>query len=80
MTNIADLRTRATAYFSGFMEQAAATFRARARSFVIILSLFITLLFGTDTIQLAQTFPETNFSEPTPSVQCNASLILAENT
>jgi hypothetical protein len=55
VTNIADLRTRATAYFSGMMEQAAATFRARARSFVIMLSLAITILFGTDTIQLAQT-------------------------
>ncbi len=55
VTNISDLRTRATAYFSGMMEQAASTFRARARSFVIILSLGITVLFGTDTIQLAQT-------------------------
>ncbi|NOT05424.1 MAG: hypothetical protein HOP27_12580 [Anaerolineales bacterium] len=55
VTNIADLRTRTTAYFNGMMEQAAATFRARARSFVIILSVGITLLFGTDTIQLAKT-------------------------
>ncbi len=54
VTNIADLRTRTTAYFSGMMEQAASTFRARARSFVIILSLGVTILFGTDTIQLAQ--------------------------
>ena len=54
VTNIADLRTRTTAYFSGMMEQAAATFRARARSFVIILSIGITILFGTDTIQLAK--------------------------
>ncbi|MDD2923365.1 MAG: hypothetical protein PHQ36_13860 [Anaerolineales bacterium] len=55
VTNIADLRSRATTYFNGILEQAAATFRARARSFVIILSIFVTLLFGTDTIQLAQT-------------------------
>lgn len=54
VTSIADLRTRTTAYFSGMMEQAASTFRARARSFVIILSILITFLFGTDTIQLAQ--------------------------
>ncbi|MBC7877214.1 MAG: hypothetical protein H7Y59_08605 [Anaerolineales bacterium] len=54
VTNIADLRTRTTAYFTGLMEQAASTFRARSRSFVIILSIGITLLFGTDTIQLAQ--------------------------
>jgi hypothetical protein len=54
VTSIADLRTRTTAYFSGMMEQAAATFRARARSFVIILSVAVTILFGTDTIQLAK--------------------------
>jgi hypothetical protein len=54
VTNIADLRARATAYFTGLLDQAAATFRARARSFVILLSLAITLLFGTDTIQLAR--------------------------
>ena len=55
VTNIADLRAHTTAYFAGMLEQAAATFRARARSFVIILSLGITVLFGTDTIQLART-------------------------
>ena len=55
VTNMADLRTRTTAYFTGMMEQASATFRARARSFVIILSIGVTVLFGTDTIQLAKT-------------------------
>jgi hypothetical protein len=55
VTSIADLRTRTTAYFSGMLEQAADTFRARARSFVIILSIGLTVLFGTDTIQLAKT-------------------------
>ena len=54
VTNIADLRTRTTAYFNGILEQAAETYRARARSFVIILSIGITVLFGTDSIQLAQ--------------------------
>jgi len=54
VTSIADLRTRTTAYFNGMLEQAADTFRARARSFVIILSIGITVLFGTDTIQLAK--------------------------
>jgi hypothetical protein len=54
VTTIADLRTRTTAYFSGMLEQAAETFRARARSFVIILSIAITVLFGTDSIQLAK--------------------------
>lgn len=55
VTSIVDLRTRTSAYFTGMMEQAAETFRARARSFVIILSIGITILFGTDTIQLAKT-------------------------
>ncbi len=54
VTNIEDLRVRTTAYFTGLLDQAAATFRARARSFVIMLSLAITILFGTDTVQLAQ--------------------------
>ncbi len=55
VTSIEDLRKRTTAYFTGMMEQAAATFRANARSFVIILSIGITILFGTDSIQLAKT-------------------------
>ena len=54
VTNIEDLRKRTTAYFTGMMEQAAATFRANARSFVIILSIGISVLFGTDSIQLAK--------------------------
>jgi hypothetical protein len=54
VTSIADLRTRTTAYFTGMMDQAAETFRARARSVVIILSIAISVLFGTDTIQLAK--------------------------
>ncbi|MBK6791550.1 MAG: hypothetical protein IPG80_03210 [Anaerolineales bacterium] len=55
VTNIEDLRKRTTVYFGGVMEQASATFRANARSFVIILSILFTLLLGTDSIQLAQT-------------------------
>ncbi len=55
VTEMKDLRERATVYFNGVLEQASATFRARARSVVISLSIAITLLFGTDTIQLAQT-------------------------
>ncbi len=54
VTSISDLRARTTAYFTGMMEQAAATFRARARSFVIMLSIGITVLFGTDSIQLGK--------------------------
>lgn len=55
VTNIEDLRKRTTMYFVGVMEQASATFRSNARSFVIILSILITILLGTDSIQLAQT-------------------------
>lgn len=55
VTSIEDLRKRTNAYFTGMMEQAAATFRANARSFVIILSVGVTILFGTDSIQLAKT-------------------------
>ena len=54
VTTVSELRTRTTAYFTGLMDQAAATFRARARSFVILLSIGVTVLFGTDTIQLAK--------------------------
>jgi hypothetical protein len=36
------------------MDQAADTFKANARSFVIILSIGVTLVFGTDSIQLAK--------------------------
>jgi hypothetical protein len=54
VTSIEDLRKRTTAYFTGILEQAAATFRANARSFVIIMSIGVTILFGTDSIQLAK--------------------------
>jgi hypothetical protein len=53
VTNMNDLRHRTNAYFSGLMDQAAATFKANARSFVIVFSIVVTLLFGTDSIQLA---------------------------
>ena len=55
VSDIEELRKRTTTYFSGVMDQAGATFRANARSFVILLSVFLTLLLGTDSIQLAQT-------------------------
>ena len=53
ITNINDLRNRTNAYFCGLLDQAAATFKSNARSFVIIFSIGMTLLFGTDSIQLA---------------------------
>jgi len=55
VTTIEDLRKRTTNYFGGLLDQAAATFKANARSFVIILSMIVTVLFGTDSIQLAKT-------------------------
>jgi hypothetical protein len=54
VTNINDLKSRTNDYISGTLNQASLTFKARARSFVIIFSLGITLLFGTDSIQLAK--------------------------
>lgn len=55
VTSVEELRKRTLTYFTGVMEQAGATFRANARSFVIMLSVFLTLLLGTDSIQLART-------------------------
>ena len=55
VTNIEDLRKRTVSYFSGVMDQASATFKSNARSFVIVLSIVLTFLLGTDSIQLAQT-------------------------
>lgn len=54
VTNIEELRKRTTSYFSGVMDQAAATFKSNARSFVIVISILITLLLGTDSIKMAQ--------------------------
>ncbi len=55
VTGMEDLRKRTTAYFSGLMEQASATFRSNARSFVITLSILLTLLLGVDSIQVVRT-------------------------
>jgi len=54
VTAISELRDRTSAYFGGMLNQAALTFRAKARSFVILASIAVTLLFGTDTLQLAK--------------------------
>ena len=55
VTDVEELRKRTFTYFSGMMDQAGATFRSNARSFVIILSILLTLLLGTDSIKMAQT-------------------------
>ncbi len=54
VTDLNDLRSRTSDYFNGILSQAALTFKARARSIVILLSIVITLLLGTDSIQLAK--------------------------
>lgn len=54
VTNVNTLRSRAHAYFTGMLDQAAAQFKAHARSLVISLSILLTLLLGTDSIQLAK--------------------------
>jgi hypothetical protein len=54
VTSLNDLRKRANDYFEGLLGQASLTFKARARSIVIILSMLITLILGTDSIQLAR--------------------------
>ena len=54
VTDLKDLRSRTSDYFDGVLNQAALTFKARARSLVIILSMLVTLLLGTDSIQVAK--------------------------
>lgn len=54
VTNINTLRTRLNSYYTGLLDQAAESFKAHARSYVISLSLVLTLLLGTDSIQLAK--------------------------
>lgn len=54
VTDLDELRSRASDYIEGVLSQASATFKARARSIVIILSMLLTLMLGTDSIQLAK--------------------------
>ena len=54
VTNINTLRTRLNSYFTGLLDQAADSFKAHARSYVISFSLVLTLILGTDSIQLAK--------------------------
>lgn len=54
VTAMSDLRARTEDYFSGLLDQAGMSFKARARSLVILFSLLITVLIGADSIQLAQ--------------------------
>ncbi|MFZ5856831.1 MAG: hypothetical protein ACOYZ6_08375 [Chloroflexota bacterium] len=54
VTNFNDLRSRTNDYFSGILSQASATFKANARSIVIILSTILVFALGTDSIQIAK--------------------------
>jgi hypothetical protein len=54
VTNINELRERSNAYFAGVLNQASATFKANARSYVIILSAILVIGLGTDSIQIAK--------------------------
>jgi hypothetical protein len=54
VTSINTLRTRVNAYFTGLLDQASAKYKAHARSFVISFSIVLTLILGTDSIQLAK--------------------------
>lgn len=72
VTNINDLRSRANDYFTGILNQAAATFKANARSLVIILSIVVTLLFGTDSIALAKNLWADSTLRAVAAAQANA--------
>jgi hypothetical protein len=54
VTDLNQLRSHLNDDLCGMLDQAAATFRVYARSIVIILSILITIAFGTDSIQLAR--------------------------
>ncbi len=54
VTNFNTLRARVNTYFTGLLDQAASKYKAHARSFVISFSILLTLILGTDSIQLAK--------------------------
>ncbi len=54
VTNINEIRNRANAYVSGILDQAAATFKARARAIVLLLSFLVSFALGVDSIQFAK--------------------------
>ena len=54
VTNVNTLRARVNSYFTGLLDQAASKYKAHARSFVISFSILLTLILGTDSIQLAK--------------------------
>jgi len=80
VTNINDLRSRTSDYFTGILNQAAATFKANARSLVIVLSIVITLLLGTDSIQLAKDLWADSTLRDIAAAQANAAAQQGQST
>ena len=80
VTKIDDLRDRATDYFNGILNQAQSTFKARARSVVIILSLLITLILGTDTIDMVRDLWSDASLRAAASLQANALAAQPQNS
>ncbi len=54
VTDINQLRSKTSMWFSGVLNQASDYYKAHARQWVIILSLLVAFLFGVDSIQLAK--------------------------
>ena len=77
IVNLDDLRSKLNVYFSGLLEQSAATANANARSFVITLSIVIVLLLGTDSILLAKQFFITPELRAIADAQLNA--VISQN-
>ncbi len=80
VTDIDDLRTRTDAYFSGLLNQASATFKSNARSLVIVLSIVVTVLFGTDSIQLARDLWADSTLRDIAAAQANAAAQQGQST
>jgi hypothetical protein len=54
VTDINQLRSKTSMWFSGVLNQASDYYKAHARQWVIILSLLVAFLFGVDSIQLSK--------------------------
>jgi hypothetical protein len=77
VTNINGLRARSNDYFSGILNQASATFKANARSIVIILSIILVFALGTDSIQIVKDL--WNNAEMRTVAAAKASMIVQES-
>ncbi len=75
--NVEELRKMMETWFTGLMDQASQVYKAQARRVVILLSLIVTLVFGVDSIELAQKYWKNAAISATADAQ--ASLILGSN-